>query len=214
MAALLALIPVPMLDNRAVTQVPIFMPSMMGRAASMEMSSLKARACSKPMEALLLWITAVTTNPATVPNNLLRPKVVIMFVNNSESLSGSMATDIRFIPINSIPNPVSISPICLYLLRVPNSKRPTPTATTTGAISVSLKATIWAVTVVPILAPIITPTACIRFISPAFTKPTTITVVALLLWIMAVITAPNTRPNSLLVVSISSSLLSLSPAAF
>ena len=34
------------------------------------------------------------------------------------------------------------------------------------------------VTVVPMLAPIITPIACVRFMIPAFTKPTTITVVA------------------------------------
>ena len=34
------------------------------------------------------------------------------------------------------------------------------------------------VTVVPIFAPMITPIACVRFIIPAFTKPTTMTVVA------------------------------------
>ena len=34
------------------------------------------------------------------------------------------------------------------------------------------------VTVVPILAPIITPIAWVRFMIPAFTKPTTMTVVA------------------------------------
>ena len=37
------------------------------------------------------------------------------------------------------------------------------------------------VTVVPILAPIMTPTDCFKVMIPAFTKPTTITVVALLL---------------------------------
>ena len=41
--------------------------------------------------------------------------------------------------------------------------------------------TIQAVIVVPILAPMITPTACVRFRTPALTNPTTITVVAPLL---------------------------------
>ncbi|GAG66087.1 unnamed protein product, partial [marine sediment metagenome] len=38
-----------------------------------------------------------------------------------------------------------------------------------------LKATIWAVTVVPIFAPIIIPIACLKVRRPAFTKPTAIT---------------------------------------
>ena len=42
----------------------------------------------------------------------------------------------------------------------------------------SLADTSHAVIVVPTLAPMITPAACVRFIIPAFTKPTTITVVA------------------------------------
>ncbi len=41
------------------------------------------------------------------------------------------------------------------------------------------KEIIQAVTVVPILAPMITPTACANVSNPAFTKLTTITVVAL-----------------------------------
>ena len=42
----------------------------------------------------------------------------------------------------------------------------------------SVRLKIQAVTVVPTLAPRITPTACDSFIIPEFTKPTTITVVA------------------------------------
>ena len=56
-----------------------------------------------------------------------------------------------------------------------------PTKTKTGAIVSNLNATNCAVIVVPILAPIIIPAACAKFINPALTNPTTITVVALLL---------------------------------
>ena len=68
--------------------------------------------------------------------------------------------------------------------------------------------------VVPILAPMITPTACVRFRTPALTKPTTITVVAPLLWIIAVIRAPSATARSLLFVSIPRKLLILLPAVF
>ncbi|MBA7706172.1 hypothetical protein ES703_115019 [subsurface metagenome] len=54
-----------------------------------------------------------------------------------------------------------------------------------------LKATIWAVTVVPIFAPIIIPIACLKVRRPAFTKPTAITDVALLLWISIVVKRPT-----------------------
>ena len=55
----------------------------------------------------------------------------------------------------------------------------TPDIKKTGAASERLNATSWEVTVVPMLAPRITPAACDRFIRPAFTKLTTITVEAL-----------------------------------
>ena len=51
-----------------------------------------------------------------------------------------------------------------------------------------------AVTVVPIFAPMITPIACLSVISPEFTKPTTITVVADELCITAVTTSPVKKP--------------------
>ena len=89
-----------------------------------------------------------------------------------------------------------------------------PTNINNGAISSSLKATNWAVIVVPILAPIITPTACAKFIRPAFTKPTTITVVALLLWITAVTAAPTNTAIIGFDVTFSRIFFNPSPAAF
>ena len=53
---------------------------------------------------------------------------------------------------------------------------------------------IQAVTVVPMLAPIIIWMACRRVISPELTKPTTITVVAEELCITAVTTRPVSNP--------------------
>ena len=99
-----------------------------------------------------------------------------------------MAADINVRPINSTPKPTRISPTCFFLLFLQNSVMIAPTPTRAGAknsgFSISphsLMDTIQLVTVVPILAPMIMPTACPRFIIPAFTKPTTITVVAELL---------------------------------
>ena len=45
--------------------------------------------------------------------------------------------------------------------------------------------------VVPIFAPIITPIACVKFIRPVLTKPTTITVVAEELCISVVMRKPD-----------------------
>ena len=58
------------------------------------------------------------------------------------------------------------------------------------------------VTVVPILAPIITPTAWVRLSRPALTKLTIITVVALEDWMMAVMRVPvRTRVKELAVMA-------------
>jgi hypothetical protein len=82
------------------------------------------------------------------------------------------------------------------------------------AKSDNLKAISWAVMVVPIFAPIITPTACVRVIRPAFTKLTNMTVVAAELWIIPVTRAPTKTPIHVLLVSAFRIPLSLSPAAF
>lgn len=77
-----------------------------------------------------------------------------------------------------------------------------------------LRLRIHAVTVVPMFAPIITPTACPSCISPEFTKPTTITVVAADDWMTAVTATPSSSPFIVLFVSFDSMLLSWLPAAF
>ncbi len=76
------------------------------------------------------------------------------------------------------------------------------------------KETIQAVIVVPILAPMITPTAWVRFRIPALTNPTTMTVVAALLWRIAVISAPRSTPRGRLFVTIPKNWFILLPAVF
>ena len=74
--------------------------------------------------------------------------------------------------------------------------------------------TIHAVMVVPMLAPMMTPTAWVRLRTPALTKPTTMTVVAPLLWMIAVITAPRAMAATRLLVSIPRKRLIFPPAVF
>ena len=71
-----------------------------------------------------------------------------------------------------------------------------------------------AVTVVPILALIMTPMDWVRVSRPAFTKLTTMTVVADDDWIRAVIKTPVRTPVTLLVVMAVRILRKLSPANF
>ena len=57
------------------------------------------------------------------------------------------------------------------------NRSPNPTARSNSAYLVTLKATIWAVMVVPILDPMTTPMVWESDMSPADTKPTSMTVV-------------------------------------
>ncbi len=106
-----------------------------------------------------------------------------------------------------MPNPVIISPVFFFFSCSPNNMKNAPIPTIRGAkksgeniLPHSLRDTIQAVIVVPILAPIMTPTACVNVSNPALTNPTTITVVAELLWIIAVMAAPiSTATNRFLV---------------
>ena len=75
--------------------------------------------------------------------------------------------------------------------------------TKTLELSIPDKLSIHEVIVVPTFAPIMIPIACFKFIIPEFTNPTTITVVAEELCIIAVTPAPNKKPLNLLDVSFS-----------
>ena len=68
--------------------------------------------------------------------------------------------------------------------------------------------------VVPIFAPIMIGVACIRVITPALTRPITITEVADELWIIAVTPAPIPTPDKRLLLIFSSIFFIPLPALF
>ena len=124
-------------------------------------------------------------------------------------------------PMNRIPKPARMTPASFFLSFFANSSRKAPIPMSTGAKNSGFKTsphslmdTSHAVMVVPMFAPIITPTAWLNVRIPAFTKPTTMTVVAELLWMMAVITAPRRTPKSLLSVICPSIRFMRPPAIF
>jgi hypothetical protein len=77
---------------------------------------------------------------------------------------------------------------------------------------VTLKATIWAVTVVPMFAPRMTPTPWERDMRPELMKLTTSTVVTEDDWITVVTRAPVSSPAKRFTVSLASSRRRRSPA--
>ena len=95
------------------------------------------------------------------------------------------------IPESIMENPTRISPASFFFSFFTKNSQITPTAARTGAKAEGLhiriqkllpsrpqRLKIQAVTVVPTLAPIIIPAACVSFMIPELTNPTTITVVA------------------------------------
>ncbi len=180
-----------------------------------------ANVCNIPTDAEELCIIAVTAAPAKIPKIGLCPNVTKSVLNTCDSLKGCTASDIISIPINNIPKPIIIDDISLCAIFFAVIIMITPTITTTGAITAGLKnfahstlETSQPVTVVPILAPIITLIDCVKSIKPAFTKPTTITVVAEELCIIAVTIVPSKTPITLFCVSAFKSCFILEPAAF
>ena len=131
----------------------------------------------------------------------------------SQLCSGAIASDMVSMPTNSTPSPISTSPkapAVVYFFGRKVSSRPTqakimPKSSFTDSIS--------DVTVVPTFAPIITPTACVSDKRPAFTKPTTMTVVAEEDWITAVMATPASIASTRLCVTIPRIFFSRLPAA-
>ena len=164
---------------------------------------------------------AVTKVPAKIPSRGLDPSITNMERKASESRRGSTEDDMLSIPINNTPKPITIEAISFRRAFLPLIIKMTPSITARGAMVAGLNIfahseldTSQPVTVVPMLAPMITLMACVRFIKPAFTKPTTITVVAEELCTMAVTNAPRAIPINLFCVSASKILFILEPAAF
>jgi len=68
-AVLLAVIVVPMLEIKAVEQVPILSPNKIGIAASIGSKPWLARAINNPIVAELLCRRVVRSSPARIPRN-------------------------------------------------------------------------------------------------------------------------------------------------
>jgi len=147
---------------------------------------MKAIVTVMAMAALEDWTITVRTVPtATKMRNDKNPLSVKFCKKDKISGLALMSGTESFKNINprkSNPKPTSISPKSLRFFIFDKIKgRPTPTMGRAMAVILNLKPiteTIQVVTVVPILAPIITPIACTSESKEALTKLTTMTVVA------------------------------------
>ena len=141
--------------------------------------------------------------------------------------SGFTAELMVFMPNIRMENPSKILPAFFFFSVLPAIRRTMPAIARTGEKVSGLKSVRMVcpssiparlkshdVIVVPILAPIIMPTACSNCISPELTKPTTITVVAEEDCITAVIQAPSRTPFKGLFVILASNASILLPEAF
>ena len=177
-------------ESTAVTQVPIFCPRIIGTAVPKDTAPVAQRACRIPTDAEELWITAVSTAPPSIPRSGWE-NIVRMPVNSGTSASGFTALLIVSIPVIRMANPIKIIPASFFFSPLANIKRMMPTAANTGEkeegfkicrkkllLSMPDRLRIQEVMVVPMLAPMIIPTACVSFIIPELTNPTTMTVVA------------------------------------
>ncbi|CAC6994749.1 Uncharacterised protein [Staphylococcus aureus] len=133
-------------------------------------------------------------------------------LNPSNDAKGLTASPINSRPKNREPKPNSMRPMLLILERLKKKIKNAPNAKIGIAYSPKSIPIINAVTVVPILAPIITPMACFNVINPAVTSPIVITVVPELLCIKIVTTIPAITPNTGFDVNLFKISRSLSPA--
>ncbi|MPM06527.1 hypothetical protein SDC9_52828 [bioreactor metagenome] len=139
-------------------------PRRIGMAASRVRSPWAAMAMVRPMVAELAWTTMVTAVPTRTPSRGLELKArKRSFLSRRKTMDDSMVC----IPRNRRPKPTIPLPMYFCRLVLPKRTRRTPSPSIGRAKSLILKATIWAVTVVPMLAPMMTPTACFRVMSPA-----------------------------------------------
>ena len=154
------------------------------------MHPVSARAWRMPTEAEEDWMMAVSSVPASSPISGLR-KETISSRNWGTSRRGETAPLIISIPYISRAKPRKMTPTsCFFSLLDSINRRMPPMAHrsarlaglsiwTQGAeLLTPARLRIQAVTVVPMLAPMMTPTDWESFISPELTSPTSMTVTA------------------------------------
>ena len=167
-----------------------------------------------------LWIIAVKMAPSRT-SRIGLPIWARKILTPSRLAKSFIEPLISERPTKSIPKPASMPPIVfqLLLLEKRDIKAPSP-AKAEKITEVEMppspnipRATICAVTVVPMFAPYIIVAACAREMMPALTKPMVITVVAPELWIAAVPRVPIPTPSSLLLDAFAKRCLSFSELA-
>ena len=106
---------VPTEEIKAVTQVPMFWPMMMGTAAPKVMAPVEHSACKIPTEADEDWIMAVSTAPATTPKMGLENMVRILR-NSGTSFNPATAPDIMLIPNIKVAKPSRMVAVSFFLV--------------------------------------------------------------------------------------------------
>ena len=115
----------PIAEIIAVTQVPMFCPRRIGIAVPNVNPPVTESACKIPTDAEELWMTAVSSAPASTPSTGFL-NMVSRFVNSGTSASGSTAPLIADIPYISTTNPSRISPVIFFLSLLPDISRIIP----------------------------------------------------------------------------------------
>ena len=188
MATRRAFLVVPMLESRAVAQVPMLSPITSGIAMPYVMQPVRESACKMPTLAALLCIIPVKTRPTSTPKNGLLNAVSIP-VNSGISASGATEPLISVMPYINMAKPTNTPPMSFFFCVLHAIIIITPIRATIGEKFSGLRRfikmlsplmpereSIHAVRVVPILPPSITLTVCSSCIMPLFTRPTSITV--------------------------------------
>ena len=209
---LLAAFVAPMEDITDVTHAPICIPYTIYTAFGNANAPAAPNACNTPTVADELCTTPANIVPNIIPTIGLLTDV-IMFLKNSISANGFKLSLIVVMPKNNMPKPAIICPAYLVLFFLLKLTMNAPTHINIGIYCAILNDNIRLVTVVPIVAPMITPIPCVSVIKPALTKPTTMTDTAVELCMIAVTIIPTNAPRNLFEVSFSRITLNFAPAA-
>ena len=169
---------------------------------------------------------AVRTAPAIIPRTGFE-NIVRIPVNSGTFANGLTAPLIVSIPVIKIAKPIMMVPASFFFSFLENMIKQTPMSARIGEndvgfnsctkkfpLSIPVRLKSQDVTVVPMFAPMMMPTAWVSFMIPEFTKPTTMTVVADDDWMIAVTPAPKRTALIGFDVSFSRILSSLPPESF
>ena len=169
------------------------------------MPPVRDNACNIPMEAAELWMIPVNTVPMSKPRNGLL-KRLRKLEKSVDSANGDTESLISFMPYIRTAKPTKTDPISLSRFFFVNMNITIPKKAITrekySGFNILTKVfselmpisdSTHAVSVVPMFEPKSTPIVCESSISPEFTRPTSITVVADEDCMAIVIPAPRTR---------------------